>query len=710
MRPSSLQPFFASLSSLDGVGPKTLTLFSKLLKSGTDEPRLVDLIHWPPIAVIDRRARPGIAHARSGEIVTLDLHIDQHRPPPPSKRHLPYLVRGFDETGSLTLVFFHAQRNWIEQQLPIGSDVIVSGKIERFHGRAQIIHPDHVVFADCAQNLPLVEPVYPLTSGLSAKTLARALTQALERLPPLTEWQDEALKSREKFPSYIQALHQLHHPDTPEMIQPSSPARRRLAMDEFLAGQLALAMVRRKIRNPDRPDSGGPASKGLSRPAGGFFLRQLQRTLPFDLTLAQRQAFAEISADLADNQRMLRLLQGDVGSGKTIVALLAAAQVADNGEQVALMAPTEVLARQHHATLSTLAAKTGLEIALLTGREQGAARGDILTRLASGKIHLLIGTHALFQQAVHYHRLGLSIVDEQHRFGVAQRLDLAQKGPATDLLVMTATPIPRSLVLASFGDMDVSQLRQKPKGRKPITTASLSLDRLDVLISRIKAALSRHDQIYWICPLVETSEILDLTAAEMRFKMLQRLFGDKVGLIHGKMTAAQKDKAMENFSNGTIQLLVATTVVEVGVDVKEASIIIIEHAERFGLAQLHQLRGRVGRGEQPSSCILLYKPPLTQMAHARLKIMRETQDGFRIAEEDLRLRGEGELLGKRQSGLASFQLAEMEQHADLLEMARQDARLIMERDPDLISSRGAALRQLLYLFRRDDAIKLLRAG
>jgi len=700
MRPQLLQPLFASLRSLDGVGPKTANLMAKLCRTHKDEPRLIDLIHLRPTALIDRRARPGVAHAKPGEIVTLDLHIDQHRPPDSSSRHKPYLVRGFDETGAISLVFFHTGRAWLESQLPIGSDVIVSGKVEWFHGRPQMIHPDHIVSSKEGKRLPLVEPVYPLTAGLSAKSLSRAIIQTLDRLPDLPEWQDEALKLREKFPSYAQALRQLHQPDMPEVIEKTSPQRRRLAMDEFLAGQLALALVRRRIRNTD----------GIARPTNGALLQKLRQNLPFELTQAQNLAFAEISADLAAEKRMLRLCQGDVGSGKTIVALLAAAQVIDHGEQVALMAPTEVLARQHHTTISTLAAKTGMEIALLTGRETGRTRTDILARLANGEIHLLIGTHALFQQKIHYQRLGLAIVDEQHRFGVAQRLQLVAKGAATDLLVMTATPIPRSLVLTAFGDMDVSQIRQKPAGRKPITTATLNLERLNELIARVKAAIARGDKIYWICPLVEESETLDLTAAEDRFQALQRFFGDKVTLVHGRMTPAQKQAAMDDFAHGKAQLLVATTVVEVGVDVRDASIIIIEHAERFGLAQLHQLRGRVGRGNKPSSCILLYKGPLTATARARLEIMRECQDGFRIAEEDLRLRGEGEILGTRQSGLANFQLAEIEHHGDLLEMARQDARLILERDSQLTSSRGEALRLLLYLFRRDEAIRLLRAG
>jgi len=705
MRPSSLQPFFASIHSLDGIGPKLNGLMTKLLETGLDEPRLVDLVHFRPTTIIDRRARPGVAYAKTGEIVTLDLHIDQHRAPSAAKRHQPYVIHCHDETGAITLVFFHAKAPWLEQQLPLGGNVIVSGKVEWFHGKAQMIHPDHIVLANQAQHLPLVEPVYSLTAGLSPKTLARTITQALERLPSLPEWQDEALILREKFPSYAQALQQLHRPDRPEAIESASPARRRLAMDELLSHQLALALVRQQIRDP-----AGRSPHGLARPAGGTLLQKLQQSLPFELTQAQKQAFHEISADLASHQRMLRLCQGDVGSGKTIVAMLAAAQVVDNGEQVALMTPTEVLARQHYATLSPLATKIGLKIALLTGREKGRQRETLLQQLRQGEIHFIIGTHALFQQKVDYQRLGLAIVDEQHRFGVAQRLELSQKGQAADLLVMTATPIPRSLVLTAFGDMDVSQIRQKPKGRKPITTASLSLDRLPELINRLQKAIEQGNKIYWICPLVEKSEALELTAAEIRFEALKRCFGNKVGLVHGKMGVAQKDQAMANFVNSATQLLVATTVVEVGVDVRDASIIIIEHAERFGLAQLHQLRGRVGRGDKPSSCILLYKSPVSATARARLKIMRETQDGFRIAEEDLRLRGEGELLGTRQSGQPDFRLADLEHHTDLLEMSRQDARLVLERDPYLTSKRGEALRHLLYLFRREDAIKLLRAG
>jgi len=700
MRPTLLDPFFASIRSLDGVGTKLGSLLTKLLDRGNilSEPRLVDLAHFLPSSFIDRRHCPGIAKAQAGEIVTLSLHIDRHLLP--EKRSSPYRVIGHDETSEISLVFFRAQKPWLEQQLPIGKQIYVSGKIEWFHGQAQMVHPDYMIPITEKDALPWVEPIYPLTSGLSSKTLSRIIKAALKRLPPLPEWQDEALIQREYFPPYHDALLQLHQAQVPDVTLPTSAPRRRLAYDEFLAGQLALGLVRHKVRS----------TSGLSRPANGHSQRCILTHLPFDLTAAQTKAWGEISKDLAAPQRMLRLLQGDVGSGKTILALLAAAQTIDSGGQAALMVPTEVLARQHLASLTPLANKAGLKIACLSGREKGRTRAEILQIIADGTAHLIIGTHALFQESVRYHNLGLVIIDEQHRFGVEQRLELAQKGASTDMLVMTATPIPRSLVLAAFGDMDVSQIREKPPGRKPITTALVSLERMGDLLTRVQAALLRGDKIYWICPLVEESDMLDLTAAEARFDSLQKHFGASIGLVHGKMTAAEKDANMAAFAQGHTRLLVATTVVEVGVDVPDASIIIIEHAERFGLAQLHQLRGRVGRGDKASSCILLYKEPLTLNAKARLKIMRETQDGFRIAEEDLRLRGEGELLGLRQSGSPSFQLAMIEEHGDLLEMARQDTKLILSRDPDLTTPRGRALRLLLYLFRRDDAIKLLRAG
>ncbi|AQS41369.1 MAG: ATP-dependent DNA helicase RecG [Candidatus Tokpelaia hoelldobleri] len=702
MRPPVLDPLFSSIRSLTGVGPKIARMLAKVLDvdMATGEPWLIDLLQLMPHSSIDRRNRVTVADAQEGAIATLELTVGRHQPPLPGKRNIPYRVFAHDTSGSITLVFFHAQASWLQGQLPVGGQVIVSGKVECFNGQPSMVHPDHITTVADSAALPLVEPVYPSTAGLSAKTVARAMLEALTHIPALPEWQEKHFHQREDFPAYAQALARIHAPQDPADIALTTPARRRLAYDELLAGQLALALVRLKTRR----------LSGRALPLHGTCTNRLRDSLPFRLTQGQEQAIDEISTDLAAPERMLRLLQGDVGAGKTVVALLAMAQAAESEGQSALMAPTEVLARQHFATIAPLAEKAGLQTALLTGREKGCERERILASLQQGQIHIIIGTHALIQEGVEFRNLALAIIDEQHRFGVHQRLQLTGKGNAPDMLVMTATPIPRTLVLTAFGDMDVSRLTEKPAGRKPIKTATLPAERMEELLTRISHALSAGEKLYWICPLVEESENSDLTAATERFEVLTQRFGDMVGLVHGKMPAAQKDVAMADFKTGKTRLLVATTVVEVGVDVPDASIIVIEHSERFGLAQLHQLRGRVGRSDKPSSCTLLYKEPLSATARARLNVMRETEDGFVIAEEDLRLRGEGDLLGTKQSGVPGFHLADIEAHRDLLETARRDARLILEQDSELESPRGQALRLLLYLFRRDDAIRLLRAG
>lgn len=702
MRPSLLDPLFVPITSLAGVGPKVGLLIEKVVAAdlGDRAARAGDLLFVLPHTVIDRRNRPGIALAAEGAIVTLEVRIDRHQPPPRGNRSVPYRVYAHDDTGEIALTFFHAHAAYLEKSMPVGEHVVISGRMEWFNGRPTMVHPDHIAPAGEADNLPLVEPVYPLTAGLSGKVLRRAIGQALGRLPELPEWQDDAFMRRQTFPTFGDALTRIHYPADPIDVAIEGAAWRRLAYDELLAGQVSLALVRARIRRL----SGRPLT------GDGRIVEKLREALPYSLTPSQEFALAEIIADLADPERMLRLLQGDVGSGKTVVALLAMARAVEAGGQAALMAPTEILARQHLATIAPLAEKAGLRTAILTGREKGRERTETLAGLASGEIDIVVGTHALFQESVAFHDLVLAVVDEQHRFGVHQRLAITAKGDAPDMLVMTATPIPRTLVLTAFGDMDVSKLTEKPAGRQPIRTVTLPLERLDELVGRMRDAVADGQKIYWICPLVEESEEIKLMSAEDRVASLKPLFGDRIGLVHGRMKGAEKDEAMRAFKQGETRILIATTVIEVGVDVPDATIMVIEHAERFGLAQLHQLRGRVGRGDKPSSCVLLYKDPLGETAKRRLSVMRETEDGFLIAEEDLKLRGEGELLGTRQSGTPGFQVARIEAHADLLEAARDDARLILSRDPELQSERGAALRLLLYLFGRDEAVRLLRAG
>ncbi|WP_207457770.1 ATP-dependent DNA helicase RecG [Azospirillum sp. SYSU D00513] len=693
MRPAILFPLYKPVTALPGLGPRLGKLAEKLAG-----PCVVDLLWHLPSGVIDRRFSPKIAEAPDGRVATLTVRIDSHAPPV-NPRH-PYKVRCTDATGVLELVYFHVKGDYLAKQMPVGKTMVVSGKVEWFHDTLRMPHPDAVVAVEDRDEIETVEPVYPMTAGLPAKTLRKAVRKALDDVPELAEWQDPAWLARKDWPTWHESIRRAHTPQDEAELSALSPWRSRLAFDELLSNQLALALVRLNQRK----------LAGRSIVGHGGLRRKVLDALPFALTSSQAASLEEIYADMAADRRMLRLLQGDVGSGKTVVALLAMLNAVEAGCQAALMAPTEILARQHAESLAPLCKAAGVNIALLTGRDKGRARQAVLDRLASGELHLLVGTHALFQEDVTFKDLALAVIDEQHRFGVHQRLQLSAKGRAVDVLVMTATPIPRTLTLTAYGDMDVSRLTEKPPGRKPIRTVTIALDRLEEVVTGIHRKVQEGERVYWVCPLVEESEQIDLAAVTERHAFLKATFGERIGLVHGKMRGPDKDAVMAAFAEGRLDVLVATTVIEVGVNVPEATVMVIEQAERFGLAQLHQLRGRVGRGDKPSSCLLLYDPQLTETARARLKTMRDTEDGFVIAEEDLRLRGAGEVLGTRQSGLPEFRLADLAVHGELLAAARDDASLIVNRDPDLATPRGQALRTLLYLFERDAAAKTLRSG
>lgn len=700
MRPEILNPLFADVSTVKGIGEKLAKLLAKLLRGDASAARLVDVLFHLPASVIDRRYRCTISQLPVSGVVTLEVTIGKHHVPPRGSR-LTYKVDATDDTGHMVLTFFAAHADHMARNYPAGERRLISGEISWYGAEPQMSHPDYVLRTDDEGKMPTIEPVYPLTAGLSSKILQKAAAVALEKLPALSEWQDAAWLQRQEWPGFGAALRGEHHPTEILPAGEIDPRRRRLAYDELLANQLALSLVRSQMKR----------AKGRMMAGTGTLRHKLISTLPYSLTAAQAAALAEILADMAAGTRMIRLLQGDVGSGKTVVALLALSAAVESGAQGAFMVPTEILARQHYSTLSRQTAGSGLRLALLTGREKGRLREDILEQLADGGIDLLIGTHALFQDEVTFKDLGLVVIDEQHRFGVHQRLALQAKAQqATDLLVMTATPIPRTLALTVYGDMDVSKITEKPAGRLPIDTRVMPLSRIDDVVHGLGRSFASGARAYWVCPLVEESELVDLAAAEDRFAALDKVFPGKVGLIHGRMKGAEKDAVMAAFQAGRLSLLVATTVIEVGVDVPEASIMVIENAERFGLAQLHQLRGRVGRGNAKSSCLLLYQDPLGETAKARLSIMRETEDGFRIAEEDMRLRGAGEMLGTLQAGLPLFKIADLAIDGELLAAARDDAVLILNKDPALTTPRGQALRHLLYLFERDEAIRLLSSG
>jgi ATP-dependent DNA helicase RecG len=693
-RPELLFPLFARLETLDGVGPK---IAQNLTQSGVETPR--DVLFGLPYAVIDRRRRNTIQGVDLPTTLTVEVTVGVHRPS--RNKGGAYRIHVEDTQTEFQLVFFHARGDYLKKVLPEGARRIISGKLELFDGMAQMVHPDHILPIESAGDIPEFEPVYHLTQGVTQKVAFKATRSALSRAPALDEWIDPAQVGQQEWPSWIDAITAAHLPNGADDVSAHAPARQRLAYDELFAHQVTLALARQRERK----------ARGIVSIGTGRLQSKVLQNLPYTPTGAQMRAIDEITADMASDARMNRLLQGDVGAGKTLVAFMALLVAVEAGGQGVMMAPTEILARQHLEGLRPLAEQAGIVLEILTGRDKGAERRAKLAALQQGNIHILVGTHAVFQSDVAFNALRLAIVDEQHRFGVRQRMELSEKGQGADVLVMTATPIPRSLALAQYGDMDVSVLDEKPPGRKPIKTAIVSTDRMEEVVSHLRRAIDEGRQCYWVCPLVDESEVSDLTAAEERFKRLRAILGEGVvGLVHGQMPAAEKDAAMKTFQEGRTKVLVATTVIEVGVNVPNASIMVIERAEIFGLAQLHQLRGRVGRGEADSTCLLMYQAPLSDGGRKRLEVLRETEDGFRISETDLQMRGAGDLIGTAQSGLPKFRIADLERQAGLMAIAQSDARNFLGKDPKLTSERGKAVRVLLWLMKQDEAIRLISVG
>ena len=685
MRPKILYKLFSSLETIKGIGPKNAKLIERLCGK-----YLLDLILHRPIAYIDRRNSPKIKDLSNNSIVTLILKVDGHTPS--FNKRMPYKITCSDDTGQLNIVYFNLRGPYLKKMFPIGSKKVVSGKVEEFNGIFQMTHPQHIADESNLDSVKKIECVYPLTAGISSKIIQKSINSSLAIIDDLPEWIPTDYLKKNNWTSWKKSIYEIHNPN--ELKEDKEDIYlNRLVFDELLSQQLTVRLIKNKISK----------LKGNTIKPNGSLLEPLKTYLSFELTDDQNQAIKEISKDQSSPNKMLRLIQGDVGSGKTIVALHGMIQCAENSKKSILMAPTEILAEQHYNTIKLFADKLKLSCVLITASNK---------KNHNYESDILIGTHALFQDKVSIDNIGLIVIDEQHRFGVHQRILLNEKaGNECDILLMTATPIPRTLELASYGDMDITKIIQKPKNRKPIITKSINLNKIDSLKEALIKKLKQREKIYWVCPLVDESDKMDLQSVNQRVLDIQKYYKDfNVEMVHGQMKQEEKNKIMDNFKNFKTQILVATSVIEVGIDDPDATVIIIENSERFGLSQLHQLRGRVGRGTKQSTCILLFNGPLTENAKKRINVMKETNDGFIIAEEDLRIRGAGEILGTRQSGLPNFRLTDLNVHKSLMTQAREMAIKIVDKDPELSSDQGKSLRLLLHLFNNQVAIDYLKSG
>ena len=694
MRPSYLNNLLSPINLVTGIGPKIEKLFNRI-----DINLKVHFLWHLPHNIIKRQKHENIHNDQINTLVTLKIKVLKHVPSRFKKQ--PYRVHCLCNETPIDIVFFYARHPVVKKNLPEEEIRYVSGKLEYFRNTYQITHPSHIIETKGINEIKNIEPIYSLTAGLSQKIISKYIEQIIKNIPDLNEWIDEIYLIKYRFLNWKNSIVRIHNPDKIEDINNQNIYRRRLAFDELLAHQLAIAIIRNYNQK----------KKGIVISSNNKLYEKFLKNLKFKLTTSQKKVVEEITIDLESENQMIRLLQGDVGSGKTVVALIAMLKTVESGYQSVLMVPTSILANQHFENFCDLLSDLNLNVEILTSKDKGKDRINKLKLIANGNINIIIGTHALIQEDVVFHKIGLAVIDEQHRFGVYQRMVFHYKGKRPSILVMSATPIPRTLALASYGDMDESRLTEKPLGRKTIKTTSLTLNKVNKLIERIKIHIANsNSKFYWVCPLIEESEELDLKAATLRYQHLDKIFKNKVLLMHGQLNEKEKEQIMYKFINEDYRILVATTVIEVGIDIKSATTIIIEHAERFGLAQLHQLRGRVGRSNLDSFCILLHKEIIGDNAKKRINKMIETNDGFLISEEDLKIRGAGEILGKKQSGLPSFKIAELSFDSDLLEDVRKYVEKISKNNPKLENNEGEKLRSLLYLYERDAAIKTLLAG